>query len=178
MFGNDGVNCPIDEIAKEAGLGVGTLYRHFPTKEALIAAIVVMNMEESIADIRAAIASGEDAGEKFFSSLARMIDGWQKKKSFMEVLSKPGVDLTDLARTKVVFHRELGRLLDRAQAEGAVRPHVSEQEILAVVHGTIVSLDRAEISAAGRERILAILYDGLRPPVIPARAAKRRARAS
>lgn len=178
VFAEAGVNCPIDEIAKKAGLGVGTLYRHFPTKEALVAAIVVMNMDESTGLIREAVASGDAAGEKFFSFLSRMIDGWSQKKAFMEVLSKSGLDLTDLARSKAEFHTALGKLLERAQSEGAVRGAISVQEILAVVSGLIMSVDRYEITSRGRERILAVLYDGLRPPMIPARAAKRRARAS
>lgn len=178
VFAKSGVNVPIDEIAKAAGLGVGTLYRHFPTKEALVVAIVCEDMGESTKNIREAAASGEAAGEKFFSFLTRMIEGWSQKKAFMEMLHSGNVDLSELVRAKQKFHEALGKLLERAQAEGSVRGGITELEVMAVVSSTIMTLDRHDISPEGRERVLAMFYDGLRPPVIPAPARKARNRAA
>jgi AcrR family transcriptional regulator len=161
VFASEGLAVPIDEIARRAGLGVGTLYRHFPTKEALFAAIVVTRMEDVIADARAQHES-DSPGDAFFEFLMRLVHGWRQKKDFIDALTSAGVDLEDLARAKHDLHRELGKLLERAQNAGAVREDVSIREIMALITGAMGSLDRNGISAKGRDRMLAIIFDGLR----------------
>ena len=163
VFATEGLSVPIDEIARRAGLGVGTLYRHFPTKEALFAAIVVTRMEDVVADARAHL--GSDApGEAFFAFLVRMVDDWRQKKDFIEALTSAGADLEPVKHAKHELHRVLGELLERAQDAGAVREDISIQEIMALVAGAVGSLDRHGISTKGRDRMLAIIFDGLRKP--------------
>lgn len=161
VFATEGLSVPIDDIAKRAGLGVGTLYRHFPTKEALFAAIVVTRMDDVSAEARAHLAT-EAPGEVFFAFLVRMVDGWRQKKDFIDALMSAGADLEELARAKHDLHRDLGELLERAQKGGEVRKDVSIQEIMALIAGTVGSLDRHGISAKGRERMLSVIFDGLR----------------
>src|SRR4051812_19073291 len=119
VFATEGLSVPIDEIARRAGLGVGTLYRHFPTKEALFSAILVARMDESAARARDAL-EGDAPGDAFFEFLTRMVEGWRKKKHFMEALATAGVDLKDVARAKEGFNEALGKLLVRAQKGGFV----------------------------------------------------------
>jgi AcrR family transcriptional regulator len=164
VFAAEGLAVPIDEIARRAGLGVGTLYRHFPTKEALFAAIIVTRMDEATEHARAALAQGAP-GEAFFGFLTNMVEGWRKKKDFMEALSSAGVDLKDVARSKHAFHAALAALLERAQDEGVVREDVAIGEILALISGMFLSLARHDISAEGRDRMLGIVLDGLRTTV-------------
>ena len=64
VFAAEGLTVPIDEIARRAGLGIGTVYRHFPTKEALFEAIVLDRIERLTA--LAESAPGADPGEAFF----------------------------------------------------------------------------------------------------------------
>jgi AcrR family transcriptional regulator len=163
VFATEGLGVPIDEIARRAGLGVGTLYRHFPTKEALFAAILVQRMTEATAQARAALAK-DDAGSAFFHFLRGMVTGWRKKKDFMEALANAGADMKEVARAKHEFHDVLGTLLERAQAEGRVRTGVSIGEVLALVSGTFMALERHGITEEGRDRMLAIVLDGLRAP--------------
>lgn len=163
MFAAEGLATPIDEIARRAGLGVGTLYRHFPTKEALFAAIVLARTEEVIADARSRL-EAEAPGEAFLGCLARLADGWSQKKDFIDALAGAGVDMKDLARAKHELHRLLAELLERAQQAGSLRTDVSIPEILALVAGLFGSLQRHGIAAKGRERMLAVVFDGLRPP--------------
>ena len=173
VFATEGLAAPIDEIARRAGLGVGTLYRHFPTKEALFAAIVVMRIQEVVADARAQLES-DAPGEAFFAFLVRMVDGWRQKKDFMDALASAGVDLEDVARAKHDLHRELNKLLERAQKAGEVREDVSIKEIIALIAGTVGSLDRHGIAPKGRDRMLAIIFDGLRgPPAVKAKTPRR-----
>src|SRR6516165_10830108 len=71
VFAAEGLAVPIDEIARRAGLGVGTLYRHFPTKEALFAAIVTERMKAVVDDARSLRDVG-DPGEALLGFLGRM----------------------------------------------------------------------------------------------------------
>jgi AcrR family transcriptional regulator len=167
VFAAEGLAVPIDEIARRAGLGVGTLYRHFPTKEALFLAIVVERMEHLVADARAK-ASAPDAGEAFFGFVSRMVSEGSSKRDFMDALSGSGADLgRTLAGIKASYRTALAVLLQRAQDAGAVRRDVSVLEIHALVTGTFASLDRLGKDAAqARKRLLAIVCDGLRPRVV------------
>jgi AcrR family transcriptional regulator len=172
VFAAEGVAVPIDEIARRAGLGVGTLYRHFPTKEALFSAIVVNRMNEVTEDARALLAT-DTTGDEFFGFLTRMMADPGRKKDFVEALTSAGADMKDIIRAKVELHRHLDELLSRAQTEGLVREEVSMKEIFALLAGALGSVDRQGLSAASRERILAIVFDGLRPPA-PSRKGVRR----
>lgn len=163
VFAAEGLAVPIDEIARRAGLGVGTLYRHFPTKEALFAAIVVTRMESVVADAQALL--DEDApGEAFFDFLARMVAGWGQKKDLVDALASAGADLKDIGRVKHELHLRLDELLARAQRSGAMRPDVSMTEIFALLSGVFGALERQRSSPETRQRMLAIVFDGLRVP--------------
>jgi AcrR family transcriptional regulator len=171
VFATEGLAVPIDEIARRAGLGVGTLYRHFPTKEALFAAIVVTRMEEVVAEARA-LREADAPAEAFFDFLTRMVAGWGQKKDFIEALTSAGVDLKEIGCVKQELHVQLGALLERAQAAGAVRKDVSIQEILALISATFAALERHGISAKGSARMLAVIFDGLRASA-PSKAKSR-----
>jgi AcrR family transcriptional regulator len=166
VFAAEGVAVPIDEIARRAGLGVGTLYRHFPTKEALFLAIVVDRMEHLVAEARD-LARAPDPGEAFFGFLSRMVHEGSAKRDFMDALSGSGADLgRTLAGIKASYRAALAVLLERAQDAGAVRRDVRVLEVHALLTGTFASLDRLGKDAAqARKRLLVIVCDGLRPRV-------------
>jgi AcrR family transcriptional regulator len=170
VFAAEGLAVPIDEIARRAGLGVGTLYRHFPTKEELFAAIVVGRLEDLVAH-GAALLDAPDPGGAFFGFLTKMVMEGAAKKDFMDALASTGIDLS-----KVVgpLKKEMGRvmtvLLERAQAQGTVREDVGIPEVLALVTGAFGQIDRYGGGPKGRERLLAIVLDGLRSPGRPARS--------
>jgi AcrR family transcriptional regulator len=167
VFAAEGLAVPIDEIARRAGLGVGTLYRHFPTKEALFLAIVVDRMEHLVAEARA-LATARDPGEAFFGFLSRMVHEGSAKKDFMDALSGTREELgRTLAGIKASYRTALAVLLERAQDSGAVRRDVSVFEVHALVTGTLASLDQlGRDSAQARQRLLAIVCDGLRPQIV------------
>jgi AcrR family transcriptional regulator len=164
VFATEGLAVPIDEVAKRAGLGVGTLYRHFPNKDALFLAIVIDRMERLVADAHE-LSSAPDPGEVFFAFLSRVISEGSTKRDFMEALSRTGADLgRTLAGIKGSLRAALAVLLERAQDSGAVRRDVSVNEILALTTGMYVSMERLDSDASqGRKRLLAIICDGLRP---------------
>jgi AcrR family transcriptional regulator len=171
VFAAEGLAVPIDEIARRAGLGVGTLYRHFPTKEALFLAIVVDRMERLVAEARE-LASAPDPGDAFFGFLTRIVSEGSLKRDFMDALSRSGADLgRTLAGLKASYRAALAVLLERAQDADAVRRDVRVLEVHALITGTFASLDQLGRDAQVRKRLLAVVCDGLRPRT--ARAAAR-----
>src|ERR1700704_3720787 len=73
-FAESGSGVPLDEIAARAGVGPGTVYRHFPAKEALFEAVVTARLTDLVRDARAR-ASAADPGEAFFGFLGRLSGG-------------------------------------------------------------------------------------------------------
>ncbi len=163
VFAKEGLSVPIDEIARRAGLGVGTLYRHFPTKEALFEAIVVGRMEGLVSHARAG-AKADDAGSAFFDFLERMVAEGAAKKDFLTALAGTGVDMQRIAAIKQQMKRAVAVLLERAQKAGAVRDDVEAVDVLTLVMGSVGAADQHGAGPRERSRLLAVIFDGLRAP--------------
>lgn len=162
VFAGEGLDVPIDEIARRAGLGVGTLYRHFPTKEALFSAIVIGRVERATRHA-VALAAGEP-GAAFFDLLAFLVAEGAAKKDFVAALAGAGIDVArSVALPRREFRGALAKLLARAQAAGAVRGDVTVEEVLALVVGLFAAIDRHPAGPRARDRLLALVGDGLRP---------------
>jgi AcrR family transcriptional regulator len=163
-FADEGLDVPIDEIARRAGLGVGTLYRHFPTKEALFAAIVVGRVERATAHALQ-LARADDPGGVFFEFLVYLLEQGAMKKDFVDALAGAGVDLSRLAaRPKQAFRAAIAKLLARAQAAGAVRRDATVGDVVALIVGLFTAIERQSRARRARARLFAIVCDGLRPP--------------
>ncbi len=166
-FASEGLAVPIDDIAKRAGLGIGTLYRHFPTKQHLIAAIVEDRFV-ALADEAAALAEAPDPETTFFVFLERLGCALAEKRDLGDALA--GFDLyAKTADLRQRLRASFAKLMHRAQEAGAVRPEVDVEDVIGLV--------TAVLPIAGRTpRILTVVCDGLRPPArpTPRRAARRR----
>jgi AcrR family transcriptional regulator len=159
VFATEGVGVPIDEVARRAGLGIGTVYRHFPTKETLIAAIVQDKIARVVEQV-AELASDPDPGKAFFAALDRMVELGAHKKDLVDALAGTDLDLRSAARAATAELRKvLGALLRRAQAAGAVRTGVTADDVLALLSGTMTAAARTGSSPA---RLFAIVAAGLR----------------
>jgi len=162
LFALQGVGIGIDDVARKAGVGIGTVYRHFPTKEALFQATVASHMEETIADARTR-KSAEDAGEAFFSFLERLVERGIEKKNLIDALSRDGVDVPHMPpELAASFRAALHDLLTRAQRAGAVRSDVQVDELQALIRGTFSAMRGESMNAVARRRMLDIISDGLK----------------
>ncbi len=162
VFAAEGLAVPIDEIARRAGLGVGTLYRHFATKEALFEAIVVGRMQRLVDEARAH-ARAKDAAGAFFGVVGRIIDEGVMKKYFLDALAGTGFDFARaLGGMKAELHVALGVLLKRAQGAKTVRRDVDIREVMALAMGASAALERLGADAGRRERLHSVVCDGLR----------------
>src|SRR6266436_3599198 len=121
VFATAGLAAPIDEIAERAGVGTGTLYRHFPTKEALFEAVVIGRVEELVEEARRLIAVNDPEGA-FFKLLSQLIHHGDGQKDLMDALNKQSFDLQKAVPELLAeMWKAIGQLLKQAQRVGAVR---------------------------------------------------------
>src|SRR5215813_4081439 len=158
-FAASGYGVPLDEIAARAGVGPGTVYRHFPAKEALFQAVITARVEDLIDDARAR-AGAADPGGAFFGFLARIGEEAAAKRDTPDAIAIAG-SLQDR------LHAAVDVLLRRAQEAGAVRADIRTPDLIVLLKGLLASIQDAQAGApdpAARDRMLAVLTDGLRPP--------------
>jgi AcrR family transcriptional regulator len=163
VLASEGVSVPIDEVARRAGVGVGTVYRQFPTKEALLEAIMLRRMEKLVEEARSC-AAAEDAGAAFFGFLEHLVDEATRKRDLADALGGTGIDMEKAASPVAQqLTTAVAELLDRAQRSGAVRADVAMPELFGLVAGTCMAAERGFPVACAPQRMLGIVFDGLRP---------------
>ncbi len=145
-FAEQGVDASVDEIARRAGVGHGTVFRRFPTKDALLAAVLAGHMRELATAAEAACAE-RDAGTAFDRFVREAADAYARNHALIEAMKRcqmtPEVDALVAA---------VARLLRRAQVAGAVRKNVTAEDVLALVPTASTYPE--------------IVLDGLRPPAV------------
>jgi len=163
VFAADGVGAPIDEIARRAGVGAATIYRHFPSKEALFEAVILDRLLELGTEARV-LAAAPDPGAAFFGLLIRLVEEGAAKRDLADALAGAGVELSPaVVAAADELQRLLGELLVRAREGGAVRPEVGVADVAAVVLGC-VAMERAAAGDGPAGRLSTVLLDGLRGP--------------
>jgi len=156
-FAASGYGVPLDEIAAMAGVGPGTVYRHFPSKEELFEAVVTARLGDLIAVARG-LASDPDPGQAFFGFLGRFRQEAAAKRDLPDAIAIPGSLQDEL-------HAALDVLLRRAQQAGAVRADVTTQDLTALLKGllrTINDLPPGTGDQGRTDRLLTVVTDGLR----------------
>ncbi|MFJ9695621.1 TetR/AcrR family transcriptional regulator [Kitasatospora sp. NPDC101183] len=163
-FTAEGLAVPLDEIARRAGVGAGTVYRHFPTKEALFEAVVSDTLEHQTARGRSVLAEG-DPGEGLFTFLAELVAGAMVKMDLADALIGSGVQLQPGTSAVAAELRDvLVELLARAQATGAVRTDVDGGDLYALIAGAVAA-ERRRPPEARDGRLARVICDGLRAGV-------------
>ena len=159
-FAESGYGVPLDAIATRAGVGPGTVYRHFPTKEALFEAVTVARVRELVVIAEAGVEAA-DPGAALDALLGRIAEEAVAKRDLPDALGGVGEAAVAVARTEL--HGALDRLLARARAAGAVRAGIGAAELLALLKGLLQAVqDSADPDLPAR--LLAVVRDGLRPP--------------
>jgi AcrR family transcriptional regulator len=159
-FADEGLSVPIDEIARRAGVGAGTVYRHFPTKDDLFRAVIEDRLQYVTDAGHKLLASGRQ-GEALFDFLRLMVQWGQTDQGLVDALAGLGIDIdTVVPCAEAEFLGLVGELLQEAQGAGAVRADVTVPELKAL----LVACQAAQrYNADVADRVVEMMLDGLRP---------------
>jgi AcrR family transcriptional regulator len=161
LFAADGLEIPIDRIAERAGVGVGTVYRHFPTKEALYEAIVVDRINVMVASARALLAESSPE-TAFYEFLDYLVAQFLKNSDLLRAISDAGIEFAVLgAEAKKDLEAAVADLLAAAQRAGSVREDVTATVVLALIGASCVA-SKSPHPGASTADMLRIVLDGLR----------------
>jgi AcrR family transcriptional regulator len=164
VFADRGIEASTEEIARQAGVGVGTVFRHFPTKEALLEAVFTGRLTR-LGERAAALSESEEPGPAFFTFVALVVDQASTKNAFADALAAAGVNVQAVASgVSGEFAGAMTALLSNAQQAGVVRPDIGVGELKAVLVGASRAVEQGGENPAIRARILAVMLDALRPP--------------
>lgn len=163
VFAVKGATASTEEIALHAGVGIGTVFRHFPTKEALLEAILVDRVAR-LGEAARLLAGSADPGAALFDLFTHMVEQAATKKTYVDALADAGID-SKIARSPAGQEavQALGALLTRAQQAGAVRGDIGVGELIALVVGASRAVEHTGWESPVRARTLQVVFDGLRP---------------
>lgn len=162
VFGAGGESASTEEVARLAGVGIATVFRHFPTKVALLEAVLVRRFTR-LRERADALLAADDPGRAFFDFFGDLVTDAATKIAIGDALLDAGGDRESVAAAAQALRRAVGKLLDRAQRAGAVRDDVELPEVYALLVGTSRAAAHAALDDEVRARVLAIVYDGLAP---------------
>jgi AcrR family transcriptional regulator len=157
LFAEEGTSAPLEEIAGRAGVGIGTLYRHFPTRQALLEAVFKEEVE-AMARVAGDL-SDLPAWDALSAWYHQYLGFAATKKALNEALLEEAPDSDALLTCKTILAEVGGSLIDRAEAEGAIRPGVTYSDVARLVGG-IAMVPTPE--PGQKERLLELALDGLR----------------
>jgi len=160
VFDTSGVDAPVKEIADRAGVGVGTLYRHFPQRPDLIKAIIRKEVD-ACADAASLLAANHSPAEALALWMQRLVELVATKRGLAAALHSGNPAYQSLPDH--VLGRltpALQRLLDAAAAAGAIRTDVDAAELL--LAGMRVASPASDGDIAQARRMVALMVDGLR----------------
>jgi AcrR family transcriptional regulator len=166
VFAAEGLSVNVDAIARRAGVGVGTLYRHFPTKEALFEAIVLADLEAFVEEARA-LADSDTPGEALYGYMHRVVNHSETSAAVKDALGGVFAVGRYAADTIRDIEDALAVLLARAQAAGEARPDVCAGDLLALLAACYHASNTRLGSSVSRTRLVTVICDGLRVPAPP-----------
>jgi AcrR family transcriptional regulator len=163
LFAERGLDVTLDDIARGAGVGVGTVYRRFPDKEQLIDAL----FEERVGEIRNAASESlqiADPWTAFVSFLERALELQAEDRGLKEVLLSSAHGQARVEHAREEIEPLVAELLNRARAAGAIREDLDVHDLILLQHaiGEVADYTREADPQVWR-RMLVIVLDGLRP---------------
>ncbi|GHD25814.1 transcriptional regulator [Streptomyces violarus] len=161
-FAEHGEGASLDDIAKRAGVGSGTLYRHFPTRQALLEAAYLDRVEAIAAradELAAELPPGEALAEWLYELGAGMVQMRGLKALLGPAVTEGGPTASTACGDSV--KRAAGRLVRAAQEEGTLRRDVEPIELLRLAHGVATASELADGEGRHLRRYLTLLTEGL-----------------
>lgn len=165
VFAEHGPSGSTEQVAAEAGVAIGTVFRHFPTKQALLQAIM-KNLLAGLAAQARDLAGQEDPADGIFTFFASLVRQAAEKKTVVELLANAGIDVP-VADSVQTLRQGIATLLVQAQRTGAVRDDVRLDVLVALLASACQGAVQSGWSPDLQDRILAVIFDGLRRPDRP-----------
>ena len=161
-FAEKGTDTSLEDIAKRAGVGIGTLYRHFPTRDDLVVAAYRKGVEDACDDASRLLAD-EPSDAALLQWMTSFVDYVASKRGLAGTLKQASDgahnDLFAAMRAKMLGSLTL--MIDAARADGSIRPDVVPDDLLRTLSGVCMMSDQPEWKEQAR-RMVALLMDGLR----------------
>jgi AcrR family transcriptional regulator len=162
-FAELGADVSLDEIARRAGVGIGTLYRHFPTRDAIIEAVYRREVKQ-LAGSAARLLASLSPGEALHEWMRLFVDYIATKKVMASAIGAIVASTPELYASSVgQITNAMVLLVDRASAAGDIRPNVDPNDLLRALVGFTYGNTSPGWQASAL-RLIDILVDGLRPP--------------
>ncbi|WP_433668090.1 TetR/AcrR family transcriptional regulator [Nocardia sp. CA-136227] len=159
-FATEGLSVAVDEIAHRAGVGIGTVYRHFPTKTALFAAAVEHRLGQIVTAGRALLDDG-DPGEALFGFVRSMATDWgAADRGLTQVIAGDDIGTAQIDAAETQFMSLLAELVTAAQQAGTVIPELTPREAKAVIVACqAVGTHTPDVA----DRVISLVLNGIRP---------------
>ena len=163
VFGRGGETASTEEVARLAGVGIATVFRHFPTKAELLTAVLVRRFDR-LRERAEVLAAAEAPGPAFFDFFTEVVAEAATKIAIGEALLDAGGDNEGEAEQAANgLRRAIGTLLRQAQQAGEVRPDVELPEVYALLVGTSRAAANKHLDEEVKTRMLKVVFDGLTP---------------
>jgi AcrR family transcriptional regulator len=161
LFAERGVDASLEEVARRAGVGIGTLYRHFPSREALIADVYRREVDLLCGGVDDLLAT-RPADEALAEWMRRFVGYVATKRGLAVALKSMVNDNSDLfAQSRASINESMARLVNAAVEAGLVRKDADPEDVLRGMSGFCLFSDQAGWQEQA-QRLVALLVDGLR----------------
>ena len=161
LFAERGEAVSTEDVARHAGVAVGTVFRHFPTKQDLLTSILKERLA-GLLDRARELASGDDPGGALFAFFETVVDEATADRAVIALLARTGVEVR-LDVSLRPLRPDLARLLDLAQQAGTVRRGIRPDEVDALLTAACHGALHGGWDADLRQRTVAIVFQGLAP---------------
>jgi AcrR family transcriptional regulator len=163
MLSVDGLSVSFDEIARRARVGVGTVYRHFPTRNALFEAVILGRVEEFVERARTLAAVNAAPGEAFLGYFAHLVSEVALNQALCDAFDDDtGAGIAIPGQLRHDFIQSFDALLKHARNAGTVRLDVDIADVLDLLIGAAAAERRAWLRRTPNH-LIAVVVDGLRP---------------
>ena len=162
VFGEQGYDASLDEVAKRAGVGAGTLYRHFPSRDALMDAIMqswVDRVNDSTDKVLLHEGSPRDLLLTWFETYVGLIS--LHKGGPAKITSAMGDDTSPIVTKCQTLAAATQRVVDRLEEERALRQHVGAVQMCRLVGGVATVADNANLDRDAVRPLLEVIADGM-----------------
>ncbi|GAA2795731.1 helix-turn-helix domain-containing protein [Kribbella solani] len=152
-----------DDVARLAGVGIATVFRHFPTKTELLEAVLTLRLER-LRERARELSGDAEPGKAFFEFFTQVVSESASKLAIAEALTAAGaVAGAEAQEAGRGMRSAFNDLLTAAQRAGAVRTDAEFPEVYALLIGASRGATAAKLDPAVRDRMLTLIYAGLKP---------------